>query len=226
MSLSPAERAVWDDYVRLGRLLDDALTRKRLSAAGRKGGWRRWHRERSIVALLPMVERVAKNVRWMFAPHIAIDDLTQAGSQGLVAASNTYDPAKSKGSFEPYAYFRVRGAIIDSQKRRVYKEEQHTSLDRAVSANQKERGQAPRTLLDVTRDRRPLPDADAQAEEIHRLLWEAIAELPQPERRVMECHLEGRSLTATAKEVGLSLMWTRAKLADARAAVGAAVRGE
>jgi len=31
MSLSPAERAVWDDYVRFGRLLDDALTRKRLS---------------------------------------------------------------------------------------------------------------------------------------------------------------------------------------------------
>jgi RNA polymerase sigma factor (sigma-70 family) len=218
---------LWDGYIVQARESNHALRAKRLSAAGRKGSWRRWHRERQIVALLPMVERVAKNVRWMFAPHIAFADLTQAGAQGLVAASNTYNPAMSKGSFEPFAYFRVRGAIIDSQKRRVYKEEQHVSLDKTVSGgtNKTEQG-GRKTLIDFMPDRKALPDADAAQEQIHRLLWEAIADLPQPERRVIECHLEGLSLTATAREVGLSLMWTRTKLAEARELVGAAVRGD
>jgi DNA-directed RNA polymerase specialized sigma subunit len=35
---------------------------------------------------------------------------------GLVSAANDYGPAH--WAFEPYAYLRVRGAIIDSQKRR------------------------------------------------------------------------------------------------------------
>jgi hypothetical protein len=45
----------------------------------------------------------------MFAPHLDIRDLQQAGAIGLVNAANCYDP--SRGDFERYSYFRVRGAI-------------------------------------------------------------------------------------------------------------------
>ena len=164
-----------------------------------------------------MVERVAKNVRRMFAPHLELGDLIQAGRVGLVAASNTYDPAK--GNFEPYAYFRVRGAIIDSQKRRVYREERNVSLHAIAEA----RGGWLPPALDT--DAKPLPDTDIAAEQIRRLLWRAIGNLPDIERQVMEFHLAGVSLTETARRTGLSLMGTRAKFAGARALVGAAVRG-
>jgi RNA polymerase sigma factor (sigma-70 family) len=216
---------LWDSYILQARESNRALVRKRLSEAGRLGSWRRWHRERAITNLLPMVDRVAKNVRWMFAPHLEFRDLTQAGCQGLVSASNTYEPAKSGTSFESYAYFRTRGAIIDSQKRRPYREEQNLSIDKPIPGG-KTTDSRYRTLGDSAADRKPLPDADAQAEEIHRLLWEAIADLPQPGRRVIECQMEGLSLTATASLVGLSLTRTRAALAEARGLVGAAVRGE
>jgi hypothetical protein len=80
-------------------------TRNTLSAAGRLGAWRRWCRERSVIALLPLCDRLARDVRRMFAPHIDVRDLQQAGALGLMKAAQAYDPAR--GEFEPYASFGV-----------------------------------------------------------------------------------------------------------------------
>lgn len=209
---------LWDSYVNQVRQRNDDLRRRRLSAAGRLGAWRRWKREQKILELLPMVERISKNVRWMFAPHLDFRDLTQAGSVGLVNAANSYHPAK--GEFEPYAWFRVRGAIIDSQKRRVYREESNVSLQAIEAAND---GWLP-PALDI--DRAPLADAIAEREEIHRILAAAIAGLPTLEQRVLRGHLDGQSLAATAHSMGRSLTWTRAKLAEAREQVTVRVRGQ
>jgi DNA-directed RNA polymerase specialized sigma subunit len=41
-------------------------------------------------------------------------------------AAAAYDPAL--GHFEHFAYFRIRGAVIDSQRRQAYKEEANESL--------------------------------------------------------------------------------------------------
>lgn len=171
-----------------------------------------------------MVERCARDVRWMFAAHLELQDLTQAGTVGLVKAANAFQPAlASKAGFDAYAWFRVRGAIIDSQKRRVYREEQNESLDKTISRP----GDATaRTLLDVLPDARPLPDAEAERNARHQLLAEAIASLPEMERRVLKGQLDGQSLAVTAEQVGKSITWTRAKLAEAREAVGAYMRDE
>jgi RNA polymerase sigma factor (sigma-70 family) len=182
------------------------------------GAWRRWQRENQVIDLLPMVDRIARNVKWMFAPYLDFRDLTQAGSVGLVHAANSYHPAK--GAFEPYAWFRVRGAIIDSQKRRVYREESNVSLQGMAEAHD---GWLP-PALDT--DPAPLADEIAEREEIHRMLTDAIAGLPDLEQRVLRGHLDGESLAVTAKQMGRSLTWTRAKLAEAREQVGAVVRGE
>jgi RNA polymerase sigma factor (sigma-70 family) len=165
-----------------------------------------------------MVLKIAKNVRWMFALYIDVRDLIQAGNVGLVNAANSYDP--EKGSFEPYAWFRVRGAIIDSQKRRVYREELNVSLQGIAESND---GWLP-PALDT--DRGALPDEMAEAEELRRLLADAIAGLPPLERRALAGQLAGESLAVTAKAMGRPLAATRVTLAEARERVAAVMRGE
>lgn len=168
-----------------------------------------------------MVRRVAREVRWMFSPTIDIRDLEQAGNVGLVKAANAYRPSRaSKDGFEPYAYFRVRGAIIDSQKRRAYREERNVSLQAIAAAND---GWLPPSL-----DTDPNANAYQVAEqnEIHRLLASAIAELPDLEQRVLRGQLAGQPLAVTARQVGRSVTWTRAKLAEARTMVAISVRGK
>ena len=168
-----------------------------------------------------MVERVARDVRWMFAAHLDLRDLTQAGTIGLMKAANAFQPARaSKNGFEAYAYFRVRGAIVDSQKRRTYREECNVSLQGIADLHD---GWLPPSL-----DTDSTPGAYEQAErnEIHRLLADAITALPDVERRVLRGQLAGQPLAVTAKAVGRSITWTRQKLAEARTMVGISVRGE
>jgi RNA polymerase sigma factor (sigma-70 family) len=204
---------LWDYSVLSARQQNQHVTRKTLSIAGQRGAWRRWRREREILALMPMVERLARDVRWMFAPHLELSDLTQAGALGLVRAANAFEPAKaSKAGFESYAYFRVRGAIIDSQKRRAYREEANVSLQ----ALRSEDGWLP-PALDT--DRAPLPDDVVEREQIRGMLAAALDDLPEIERRVLRAQLAGEPVRAVARSVGMSPTWTRARLAEARAKV-------
>lgn len=84
-------------------------------------------RDLLIVEHMAMVPRIAQTVRHMFVPHIPFEDLVQWGYVGLVQAAHRYDPAQ--GSFARFAYLRIRGAIIDANKRQAYREELHTSID-------------------------------------------------------------------------------------------------
>jgi RNA polymerase sigma factor (sigma-70 family) len=163
-----------------------------------------------------MVARVAKDVGRMFARHIDVRDLASAGAIGLVKAADAYDPGA--GEFERYAYFRVRGAIIDSQKRRTYREETHVSLN----AMRSERDGWIPARLDT--DGAALADAAAEQAELKRRLARAVAALPAIERHVLVAHLAGEPLARTARSLGRGLTWTRQKLARARMLVGRAVR--
>jgi RNA polymerase sigma factor (sigma-70 family) len=166
---------------------------------------------------MPEVARIARRVLNLFTHRVDSEDLLQAGYVGLVSAANTYHPAV--GSFAPYAYWRVRGEMIDSQKRRAFREQLNVSLQAIADAND---GWLPPAL---DRDPAVLPDEAAARAQALRRLSRAIEALPSAERRVFEAHLEGRSLAATARETGQSLAWTRAVLAEARESVAAVVRG-
>ena len=100
---------------------------------GRLGAWRRLHRENAIHDCMPEVQRIARRVRLMFTHHIQIDDLEQAGYVGLCSAANTYDPRN--GAFAAYAYWRIRGEMIDSQKRRTFREAANVSLQGIAAAH-------------------------------------------------------------------------------------------
>jgi RNA polymerase sigma factor (sigma-70 family) len=213
---------LWDCHVLQLRELNQRLRSIRLREAGCKGGrlgaWRRWHRERAIEERMPEVQRIARRVMQLFTHHIPLEDLEQSGYVGLVSAANTYDPRA--GAFAAYAYWRVRGEMIDSQKRRTFREAANLSLQGIAEAHD---GWLPPALDTCPR---PLQDEMAEREEIHRILQRAITALPDVERRVLRGHLAGDSLSLTAHHLGRSLTWTRAKLAEARQAVGVAVRGE
>ncbi len=69
--------------------------------------------DRCVVALLPVVKRVAMKMRAHLPSHIELDDLIGAGVVGLVDAVGKFD-ARRRVRIEDYARHRIRGAILDS----------------------------------------------------------------------------------------------------------------
>lgn len=60
----------------------------------------------------PLVRIIAKKVRSTLPQHISEDDLFACGIFGLIEAIDRFEPGKNV-KFENFAYFRVRGAMID-----------------------------------------------------------------------------------------------------------------
>lgn len=66
--------------------------------------------------LLPLVKRVAFEVRDHLPIHLELDDLMGAGVLGLLDALRKFDPRKQV-KVESYARHRIRGAILDSLRK-------------------------------------------------------------------------------------------------------------
>ncbi len=69
--------------------------------------------DRRMVALVPLVRRVALKIRRQLPPQVELDDLVGAGVLGLVDAVRKFDESKQV-RIETYAQHRIRGAILDS----------------------------------------------------------------------------------------------------------------
>ena len=63
-----------------------------------------------------LVRRIARRFSRASGGAVDVEDLTSVGMMGLLDAHQKYDPAGGR-SFEVYAEFRVRGAIIDEMRR-------------------------------------------------------------------------------------------------------------
>ena len=66
-----------------------------------------------VVQLMPLVKRVAHQLRGRLPAHVEMDDLVSDGSVGLIDAVRKFDPSKGV-TIESYARYRIRGAILDS----------------------------------------------------------------------------------------------------------------
>ena len=75
--------------------------------------WDKDRRDQLVVELLPLVRRIALEMRRGLPAHIELDDLVGAGSLGLLDAVGKFD-AKKKVKIESYARHRIRGAMLDS----------------------------------------------------------------------------------------------------------------
>jgi RNA polymerase sigma factor FliA len=69
--------------------------------------------ERLLLEQLPQVRYIARRIHDRLPPHIAFDDLVQAGIMGLIEALHKYDPGKNV-ELKTYAKHRIQGAILDS----------------------------------------------------------------------------------------------------------------
>jgi RNA polymerase sigma factor for flagellar operon FliA len=67
---------------------------------------------RIVVALLPLVKKVAMQMRERLPVHVELDDLISTGVLGLVDAVKKFDAGKQV-RLEQYAQHRIRGAILD-----------------------------------------------------------------------------------------------------------------
>lgn len=76
-----------------------------------------------VVKLLPLVKRVALQLRGHLPAHVELDDLVSEGVMGLIDAVKKFDPMKGV-TIESYARHRIRGAILDSLR-----DQDHASRD-------------------------------------------------------------------------------------------------
>ena len=73
-------------------------------------------RESLLVEMLPLVQRVAFNIRKHLPAQVEVDELAANGVLGLVDAVAKFDPSKGV-KLGSYARHRVRGAILDGLRR-------------------------------------------------------------------------------------------------------------
>lgn len=70
-------------------------------------------REEFVVMNLPLVQSIARQIRYRLPPEVLLEDLVHDGVLGLIDAVQKFDPGKNV-QMECYARFRIRGAILDS----------------------------------------------------------------------------------------------------------------
>lgn len=91
----------------------EAPGRKRATRPRRSDARTCAEREAIILRLLPLVRRVAFELRERLPQHIDVDDLAGAGVLGLLEAVKRFDTRRHT-KIETYARYRIRGAILDS----------------------------------------------------------------------------------------------------------------
>lgn len=82
-------------------------------SAKTRAQWQKGMEESRLLEYLPLVQSVARRIHARLPQHVEIEDLISAGVLGLMDALDKFDPSK-KVQFGSYAYYRIRGAILDS----------------------------------------------------------------------------------------------------------------
>jgi RNA polymerase sigma factor for flagellar operon FliA len=70
-------------------------------------------RERLILEHLPQVRLIARRIFERLPASVSLEDLVSAGTMGLIAAIDRYNP-KHDVKLKTYADYKIRGAILDS----------------------------------------------------------------------------------------------------------------
>lgn len=73
-------------------------------------------RQRLIVSCQGLVRSIAWKIHQRLPPHVDLEDLVSSGQVGLAEAARDFDAARG-GQFSTYAWYRIRGAILDGLSR-------------------------------------------------------------------------------------------------------------
>jgi RNA polymerase sigma factor for flagellar operon FliA len=174
-------------------------------------------RKEVIENCLPLVRSIVARMRVAHGLRAPFDDLYSAGVTGLVEAAERFDPTRGV-AFTTFAYYRIRGAIIDSQRaqgRQVPTPEcaAFVQLPAALTAQSPANTNGfgapdpddatsgwagpgagafqlvPSEVLDsLTDESAPHPDEEVDRRWRSERVRKALASLPDLERRVLELH--------------------------------------
>lgn len=89
-------------------------------------------RDAFVESWLILVEAIARATMRTLPPSFEYDDLHQAGAIGLLQAMDSFDAARGV-PFRAYATLRIRGAILDSIRRRHYRNATHLPITEQVA---------------------------------------------------------------------------------------------
>jgi len=117
----------------------------------------------------PLVKRIAYHLMARLPPSVQIEDLIQAGMEGLLESARHYDPGQG-ASFETYAGILIRGAMLDELRR-------YDWTPRSVHRKFREVADAIREIEAVTgrdaRDAEVAKRLDISVSEYHQILQDA-----------------------------------------------------
>lgn len=134
---------------------------------------------------------------------VDLDDLLQAGAQGLMEAEETYQP--DKGKWSVWASYYIRTAMLEALGLRGGKSEPFTvSLDAPVYTDDGEPSEV--TLLETLADpTNPDMDGLLLEDEIVLTVRAAVDDLPEDQRDVTQLHdLEGNTFAACDRIMNLN----------------------
>lgn len=152
-------------------------------------------RNRLIEQHVVMVPPIAKRIHQALPPSFDIEDLICTGNLALLRAATVYRPKKHGGCpFSAFARHRIRGAIIDSIRRRHYIENTRPSIDGMVPEG--------RPLNSYVREgvttpvSRPIPvakhqpdlDADLDRTRLLKRLELAVTQLTEDQRELLDVY--------------------------------------
>ena len=141
-----------------------------------RGAARRARRDKLVAENLSIVAPIARMVSAQVPDAFDVEDLVSVGTIALIESADKYRPKQHGGApFSAYARMRVRGAMLDSVRRRNYDRVKRTS---SLDAGDIAETAAATGDLDAAIDRkRTLEKVNA-----------AIEQLPLRLRRVVELH--------------------------------------
>ena len=183
-----------------------------------------------------LVYKVAHGIQRNLPEEVDIEDLIGWGYMGLLEAYERYDETKST-RFATYAYYRVRGAILDAcpdpildSRRRLADTGSNEVLNTYAHVVNSHRAQASLEdrlsqlsdvagslqMVYVLRDAPEVafrPNGAPQARRLNRIdnaqaIRQAVEGLPDREKKVLEAmYFEGRSMTDIGESMGYSPSW-------------------
>ncbi len=148
----------------------------------------RSNRDSLVRAHVHLVRNIAFRLRPKLPASYDIDDLIGVGQLALLSAAESFRPDLFVGvPFGAYARYRIRGAMLDTARRKKLLANTRPSMDDVPE---------PHVCPE-------LDEAIDRARLIFRLR-EAMAQLPDRERRIMELHLAGERFATIAGMLGVS----------------------
>lgn len=184
----------------------------------------------------PLVRKLAGRIHRSLSLTCELEELVAFGFGGLVEAKRRYDPTRG-AKFNTFAYYRIRGAILDGVRTMAYLPRRaHAKLRAAEAADQvgEEVGETRGQQSDAAGAREAISDTlskltasyilaslgqgeDDSPETPEHLfasktrahaLREAVEELPPKEKAlVVGFYFEGRQFDQVAQDLGISKSW-------------------